>query len=398
MNGISGNQMPPHPDASQMEVTEASRMDLGSYSDASTAQRKQRWFTLADGLAQKRDNFLLLRFLAAAMVIYGHGYAMAVHAPEASDIFTRMGWKSYSGTIGVDLFFVISGFLVTGSFLRRRNVIAFVWARALRLVPAYAVCMILSAFVLGAIYSQLPLSEYLHHPDTRGYVLTNMKFGTDLHWDLPGVFVDNPRRSTVNGSIWTLPVEVRMYLWLTVIGALGLLFRRSIATLVIIALLLAGWTMPDRIPLLPIQSFLRLGAMFAVGVLCYVHRAWIPASGVLVALLVAACWVLHDTAAYPIAFALAEAGFVFWFAYRLPWHGFNRVEDCSYGMYLWGFPMQQVIAYHMPAATPLMNAALSLPLAIALGFVSWHLIEKPTLSAKNWPTLLNRLRLRARSS
>jgi peptidoglycan/LPS O-acetylase OafA/YrhL len=353
-------------------------------------ERRPHWFTLADGLARRHDNFLLLRFLAAALVIYGHGYALTVHAPGVVDLFTRLHWRNYSGTIGVDLFFVISGFLVTGSYLRRRNLFAFVWARTLRLVPAYAVCMLLSALVLGAAYTQLPLADYLQHPDTRGYVLTNLKFGVNLQWNLPGVFTDNPRSATVNGSIWTLPAEVRMYVWLAIVGVLGLLSRRSLATLTILGLLLAGWLAPQQIPLLPIASFLHLGAMFALGVLCYVHRDWLPASGFVVAALAAACWMLHATVLYPVAFALAEAAFAFWFAYRLSLPSLDRFGDASYGLYLWGFPVQQMVAHQFPAGTPLMNAALSLPFAAALGFLSWHLVEKPTLSAKEWPQRIAR--------
>lgn len=384
-----------------MNTNEGGEPPPCTVADASAPKSRERhpgWFTLADGLTRRHDNFLLLRLLAAALVIYGHGYALAEHAPGVADLFTRMGWKNYSGTIGVDLFFIISGFLVTGSFLRRRNVIAFVWARALRLVPAYAACMVLTAFVLGAIYTQLPLAEYLHHPDTRDYVLTNMQFGTDLHWDLPGVFLDNPRRRTVNGSIWTLPVEVRMYVWLGVVGMLGLLWRRSVATITILGLMLAGWLLPTQMPLLPIASFLHLGAMFALGVLCYVHRDWLPASGLLVAALAATCWMLHDTALYAATFALAEAAFAFWFAYRLPLPSLDRFGDASYGLYLWGFPAQQIMAHHFPTATPLMNAALSLPLAAALGYLSWHLIEKPTLSAKEWPQRLLRRHFGARTA
>jgi len=341
--------------------------------------------TLADGLSQPQDNFLLLRFLAAALVIYGHGYAIAAHEPGALDLFTRMGWKSYSGAIGVDLFFVISGFLVTGSFLRRRNVLAFAWARVLRVLPAYACCMLLSAFALGAVYTQLPLADYLHHPDTRGYVLKNMTFGVDLRWQLPGVFADNPRRDTINGSIWTLPAEVRMYAWVALLGLSGILSRRAVATVAIVGLCLLGWLAPTWVPMVPIASFLRLGGMFALGALCYVHRERIPAHGALVCGFAAACWLLRDSALYPLAFALAETAFVFWFAYRLRWHGFNRFADCSYGMYLWGFPIQQVVAHHVPTATPLVNAAIGTLLAIGVGLLSWHLVEKPVLSAKDWP-------------
>ncbi len=370
------------------DPTEAESGPGGGETDAfATTRRGKRpfaRFTLADGLAQRQDNFLLLRFLAAALVIYGHGYAMAKH-DLPGDLFTRLGWGSYSGAIGVDLFFLVSGFLVTGSWLRRHSLVDFAWARALRLLPAYTACLVLSAFVLGAIYTTLPLADYLHHPDTRRYVWMNLHFGRDLQWDLPGVFVDNPRRSTVNGSLWTLPAEVRMYAWVAILGVLGVLRRPLFATLAILALLVAGFVVPDDIPLVPIHDFLRLGAMFALGALCYVHRSRIPVHGALVLVLVAACWLLHGTSAYPIAFALAETAFAFWFAYRLRWHGFNRVGDGSYGLYLWGFPVQQVVAHHLPDSTPLVNSALSLPIAAALGFLSWYLIEKPALSWKDWP-------------
>jgi peptidoglycan/LPS O-acetylase OafA/YrhL len=343
--------------------------------------------SIDDGLRTREDNFLLLRFVAATLVIYGHGYAMAVHAPEAVDVFVRLGWGRYAGAIGVDLFFAISGFLVTGSFLRRRSLPAFLWARALRLLPAFAACMLLGAFVLGAICTELPLRDYLGHPDTRSYVYSNLSFGR-LQWDLPGVFAHNPRRSTVNGSIWTLPVEARMYLCVALLGGIGLLARRAWASAAVAGLLLLGWFAPGLNPLLSIPESPRLAAMFALGALCYLHRERVPVHGGGVILLAAACWCLRGTVAYPVAFALAETAFVFWFAYRLRWHGFNRVGDYSYGLYLWAFPMQQVVALCWPTATPVANAALALPPTLALAALSWHALEKPALRFKGrlpWP-------------
>lgn len=348
---------------------------------------KLRFFSLADGLAQSEDNFLLLRFVAAALVIYGHAYAMVVEKGPP-ELFIALGWPTYSGSIAVDLFFATSGFLVTGSFIRRRNVLVFLWARALRLLPAYAACVTLTAFVLGAIYTQLPLSQYLHHPDTRAYAWTNLQFGVDLHWELPGVFTDNPRRATVNGSLWTLPAEVRMYLWVAILGALGILARRRYATFAIGALLVAGWLAPDYIPMVPHPAFLRISAMFALGALAYIWRDRVPVHGAFVVALAFACWLSNGTPMQPPLFALAELAFTFWFAYRLRWHGFNRVGDYSYGMYLWGFPCQQVVAHHLPAFSPLTNAAISLPLAVLCGVVSWYLIEKPALALKSAPRAL----------
>lgn len=355
-------------------------------------------FTLADGLAQREDNFLLLRFLAAALVIYGHAYAIMQHK-GAPEVFTALGWPAYSGSMAVDIFFATSGFLITGSFLRRRNVLVFLWARALRLLPAYAVCVVACAFVLGAIYTTLPLHDYLVHPDTRAYAWVNLHFNVDMHWDLPGVFTDNPRRSTINGSLWTLPAEVRMYLWVAILGVLGILARRRYATFLIGALLVAGWLAPDYIPLVPFAGFLHICAMFALGTLAYLWREHIPVHGGFVVVLACACWATTGTWMQPILFALAELAFTFWFAYGLRWHGFNRFGDYSYGIYLWGFPVEQTIAHQLPHIAPLTNAALSLPVAVMLGAVSWYLIEKPALTLKSAPrTWWQRISAKKRSS
>ena len=345
-----------------------------------------RWrpFTLADGLASRQDNFLLLRLLAAAAVIYGHGTAMVVSHGQ-QDLFVRMGWGVYSGTLAVDLFFLISGFLVTGSFLRRRNVLEFMWARALRVLPGYLFCLLGCAFVLGAIYTSLPLLDYLAHPDSRSYVLTNIQLDTNLSWRLPGVFTDNPRRDTVNGSIWTLPAEVRMYLWVALVGVLGILSRRALCNGLLLGLFVLGLLAPEHLLLVPHSAFVRLAGFFALGVCCYINREQVPANGWMLLAFGVLAWLLRRTELYPFALGLAEATFAFWFAYRIPWNGYNRAGDYSYGIYLWGYPAQQMIAHHFPLTTPLTNAILSLPVAAAIAIVSWHLVEQPAIKWKSLP-------------
>jgi peptidoglycan/LPS O-acetylase OafA/YrhL len=317
------------------------------------------------------------------MVIYGHGFAVT-HHPGQSDFFMAQGWGVYSGTIAVDMFFVISGFMITGSYLRRNNLFDYLWARILRIVPAYAVCVFACAFVLGAAFTTLPLGEYLVDPATRAYAFANMKFGIDLHWNLPGVFTDNPRRSTVNGSLWTLPLEVRMYLWAALLGVLGILARRGFATFLLLVLIGAGLVVPDHVPLVPIRMFLRPAGMFALGALCYLHRERIPANLLLVVALAGLCWIVRPTPVYPFVFALALTAFVFWFAYRLPLFEYNRLGDYSYGLYLWGFPVQQSVVHLWPTLTIYQNVAISLPIALMLGVLSWHAIEKPALALKRW--------------
>ncbi|MEO8460977.1 MAG: acyltransferase [Dokdonella sp.] len=365
-----------------MPENEPPRVAVLPDSERSGPRLRLKWFSLADGLAQRQDNFLLLRLIAAALVIYGHSNPISGSGP--TDLFLLLGLGSYSGTIAVDIFFVTSGFLITGSYLRRHNIFEFAWARFLRIVPAYFVCITLGAFVIGALYTTLPLGDYLLHPEVRGYVIRNIQFGTDLLWNLPGVFTDHPKQ-TVNGSLWTLPAEVRMYTWVAILGLLGILRRRWLFIVVVAGLFVLGLVAPEHVPLVPVQTFLRLAGMFLLGALCYVNRDRIPAHGLIVVAIALLGWAGRNTILYPYLFALGETAFVFWFAYRLRWYGFNRFGDYSYGLYLWGFPVQQVVLHYLPQLPSLGIAAISLPIALLIGIVSWYCIERPALRLKDWP-------------
>ena len=343
--------------------------------------------TLADALARRQDNFLLLRWLAASLVIYGHGPALS-GGSGWPDLFLWLGWGDYSGNLAVDVFFVISGYMIAGSYLRRAHLGDFLWARVLRIYPAYIVCLLLCAFVLGTAFTVMPWKAYLAHHDVIHYVSKNIELGKGLAWYLPGVFADNPLPGVINGSIWTLPAEIRMYLWVGAIGLLGILSRRWLCNLVLAALFAWGLYDSARIPLLPLDSFVHLAAYFALGAFCFVNRHWLRFGWRWVIGFGLLAWALHATAFYPFAFGLALTSFVFAFAYATPWYGFNRLGDYSYGLYLWGYPAQQVVAHIAPGLAPVVNALLAWCMAMLAAVVSWHAIERPAMALKSVPAAL----------
>ncbi|WP_243041435.1 acyltransferase family protein [Dyella sedimenti] len=350
--------------------------------------------TLADALDARQDNFLLLRFLAASLVIYGHGPSIS-GGLAWPDLFAWLGWGTYSGDIAVDVFFVTSGYMIAGSYLRRRHLPDFLWARVLRIYPAYLACLLACALALGPLFTSLPPKAYLADPGVFHYVNKNLELGKGLAWHLPGVFATNPLAGIVNGSIWTLPAEIRMYLWVAVLGALGILARPRWCNAVLALLFAWGLAAPGRLPLVPLDTFVRLAGYFAAGVFCFVNRSWLRFGWAWVAVGGALAWALRHTALYPFAFGLALTAFVFAFAYATPWRGFNRLGDYSYGLYLWGFPVQQAVAAHATGWALACNALLAWPLALLLAVVSWHAIEKPALMLKDVP---RRLYLRLRTS
>lgn len=361
--------------------------ESGKPSYVAPAPKQKLVRTLADGLRSRKDNFLLLRFIAASMVIYGHGSAIT-GGPGRAEFFVWMGWGTYSGAIAVDIFFVVSGFMIAGSYLRRQHLGDFLWARVLRIFPAFLFCLLLSAYVLGPLLTHLAVADYLHAPEVAHYVVQNAKLQTTMAWNLPGVFVGNPKATTINGAIWTLPAEFRMYLWIAVLGVIGTLSRRWLVTAIIAIFFAIGIAYPTHGMWMIPDIYLRLAGMFGLGTLLYVHREHVPVGWPYAAAAALAAYLLRHTPVYQFAFGFAVAQFSFAFAYAIPWHGFNRFGDYSYGIYLWGWPMQQVIAHFFPSLSPIRNAIPSFVVALLLALISWHLIEKPALKLKTIPARL----------
>jgi len=168
---------------------------------------------LSDCSQSRDNNFNLIRMVAAFSVLVSHSFALT---GSGEDPVKRLIGMVTLGDVAVDLFFVASGFLVTASLLKRQNGVDFVWARFLRIYPAFWVMLLLTLFVLGPLFTTLPLSDYL--TQTSIYVRLAKAATVFIHTasTLPGVFEGNPLPRAVNGSLWTMPYEVRMYAILAV--------------------------------------------------------------------------------------------------------------------------------------------------------------------------------------
>jgi peptidoglycan/LPS O-acetylase OafA/YrhL len=355
-----------------------------------TAIRFVKGRSLADCVDSGRDNILQLRLLAALMVVFGHSYAIFGAEVNATDPLHQILPLTFAHLVGVMMFFMISGFLITLSFQRRPHLFRFLGARVLRLWPAFVVGMFAWACVLGPVLSHLPLREYFM---TRGPTAPYMYVwgGVSIFWprsQLPGLFTTNPIAGQVNVSVWTIPVEAKMYLWVAGAGVLGL-FRFPRLTAGAIALLfgvLILW--PMLIGKLPFQGItwfaLTLQGFFGAGAIACLMRRYIPIStGLMIAIAVACLLARGTTHATPFMW-LAIGYFVLWFAYvpRLP--AIPGELDLSYGTYLWAFPVQQTLIQFADVHQPLVLFATVVPIVLAIAAGSWLLVEKPALRLKDW--------------
>jgi peptidoglycan/LPS O-acetylase OafA/YrhL len=340
-------------------------------------------------LCAGRDNNLnLMRMLAAYAVLISHSYTLTAGTSDAEPGHVLIGLSL--GSIAVHVFFLASGFLVTASLLNRRSVIEFAWARALRIVPGLLVMLVLVALALGPLYTNLPLDAYVRDRRTWEFITRNAVPVARMAYELPGVFEGNPYKLAVNGSLWTLPYEVRMYLALALLWLAARWARRAQSggfecLVVIAALLLGSHVLASHFMGESVSLWSALGFMFFVGASFYVFRQHVKVTwrGFLAVLICWAVALLHPLLIFPVY--LVTIGYALLFLAYVPGgfiRGYNRFGDVSYGIYIYAFPVQQAVVASFPGASVEAMIVISTLVTIPLAMLSWHLVEKRALNLK----------------
>jgi peptidoglycan/LPS O-acetylase OafA/YrhL len=276
------------------------------------------------------------------------------------------------------MFFALSGFLVAASLNRCRTPISFLGLRALRIFPALVMEVVLCALLLGPLLTHLPLHDYFTSEDFRGYFLN--AFGI-LRRELPGVFPDNPLPGLVNGQLWTIMAEIMCYVALAALWLAGLRYRM---TLLVCYILLQGvlvfglLTNPGSVVIA--MSGLELTLCFIAGVGVYRLRHRIPWHWSLALVAFLAMMALLSLNCGTLLVSIPAAYFTIWLGLLSPkMPAWLRSNDYSYGIYLYSFPLQQVVATMAWTHTWYINALISLPLTLLAAVASWHLLEKHVL-------------------
>jgi peptidoglycan/LPS O-acetylase OafA/YrhL len=358
------------------------------------------------------NNFNLIRIVAAFAVLITHSFALAI-GPGTPDPFSeRLGITM--GEIGVDIFFITSGLLVTASLLTRQNVIQFVWARILRIFPALLLMLLLTVFGLGVFFTSLPLSFYLTDSKIYFYLLKGATLINGVPFDLPGVFDCNPCKNAVNGSLWTMPYEIKMYAILAVGWVVLRVIKKSRLRLFRIAILTScvvpGVLLVARQFYLPTEDlrfseitkwydifffiykseycrlFAKLSFMFLSGASFYVLKEHITLSRsffwLFVIVLLSAT--IINKHVFHVLYLLTITYILVYMAY-IP-SGFirkyNQLGDYSYGIYIYAFPVQQSVAALIPGISVLSMLSISAFATLLLAALSWHLLERRALGLK----------------
>lgn len=327
----------------------------------------------------QKNSFDLLRLCAATLVLYSHQHALlGVAEPEL------LGWSTFGG-VGVSIFFLLSGFLVWSSWARDPDVKRFFVRRALRIFPALWFAVLSTVLVLGPILSKLGVADYFASFETWRYLSTALL----VVWrGLPGVFVDNPFPLAVNGSLWTLPVEFLCYISVAVVGSMSIvrsnwLIAMSLGLTVIAAAfgpLLLGIRF---VPHLEMVALFWWGVMygFVRGRPESEHKVWAVALGIIFL-----TFLLLGSHGVERAGMLVFAAALVLAAQRVQWGSWvtERLGDLSYGMYIFAFPVQQIVVElgRTRGWTFATHLSWSFLVTSVLAYVSWHVLEKRALLFK----------------
>ncbi|WP_377194793.1 acyltransferase family protein [Ruegeria meonggei] len=335
---------------------------------------------IADRTDGRDNNFNLIRILAASGVLVSHAYPISWGGSAPQPLENLLHGLTL-GTVCVWVFFAISGFFITRSFDRQPSIVSFLTARILRLYPALATVLVVTILVAGFVLTYANPSVFW--AATGEYFVRNMLL-FDLLYGLPGVFETNPGGAGINGSLWSLSYEVTCYAGVFICGLLGLLGNRKVfAGLVLLFLCIYAATMVLDLNT-RIEQLAKLGLTFLTGMVFYIWRNKIPLSWGMLAGMTAVTVASWFTPLFMPVFAVGLSYTVFFAGYaKVPLLlRYNRLGDYSYGVYIYAFPIQQMVA-QSGVTTPAINMAISLPFTLICAILSWHLIEAPAMKLRH---------------
>lgn len=326
------------------------------------------------------NGFDTLRICAATAVIFSHHFALTRTPAPA--------WLNFGmvGGVAVMVFFTISGYLVTQSWLREPKVARFLWKRWLRVWPGVGVAVLSNIFLFGLLFTVLPAAEFLWQPQTLDYYRNLLLYRA--HVDLPGVFLGNPYPQVMNGPLWTIPMESLCYVVLAAAGALGCLRSRGVASALCLGYLAFFLTQRNADLTGEMQHWHEYSAYFAQGALIALHRERFHAHArrYLMVLLVVALVLFFGLGLQHTAGLLLLPPLLIYLGSQQvrALSSLHRWGDPSYGIYLFGFPMAQAVQASWPGLPFVASLLLTIALAAAAGYASWHVVESRALRLKNW--------------
>ncbi len=331
---------------------------------------------------EQPNSFTCLRLLLASLVIVSHAAELKENS-RIHELFHALGSQLSGGEFAVEAFFVVSGYLILQSWCTQPRLGVFLSKRVLRIFPAFIAASLISTFLVGWLGGRPGyLSELLRPSGVTDIVARLVLLASP---STPPVF-DGSAFPMVNGALWTITYEFRCYLLIPLLAGLGLYSRRLLFALAWVGIVLAfGCYSVAHLRDAMSLGLLRFVPFFLAGSCAYLYRdrlVWNRSMGA--ASLVIAAVSLGSMAASRFVLPIAGSYAVLWLALSAssPLRYFSPSSDISYGVYLYGWPVQKLLLWYAPSLPLGFQMLLALAVSMVLGWASWHMIEKRFLAWK----------------
>ena len=336
--------------------------------------------TVSDILKRDKNNLDIVRIIVATMVIWSHSFALS-QGNGANEPLSRFLKVTYAGELGVNIFFFISGLLVTNSILKKGSITKFVVSRFFRIFPALLLLLVITTFIIGPIVSKLSVIEYFSNSATWKYFLQNIYLKTN--YILPGSFENNIWPNDVNGSLWSLTYEVACYIFLIVVFVLSGNNKNTQNKIIFVITILS--IIPNHFLLhfferTYIPGFVPM-ACFAFGSFFAVNQEKIKLDfKLLFALVLSLVLFWRYIHLIQILFPLTISVFLLFFSTDKFVLKLKPKYDISYGLYIWHFLIQQIIILYIGSFNVYLFFIVSFVLTVLLAFLSFVLVEERSIN------------------
>jgi peptidoglycan/LPS O-acetylase OafA/YrhL len=343
--------------------------------------------SLGSAISAHDNGFNPVRLVAALLVVVFHSWQLNGIQPNVLDPISRLiAPVSNLGQIAVGVFFMISGIFVTQSWMRDPNLIRFTLRRITRILPGLVICLLLTTLIAVVFFSTTGWRG-LFSPEPWRYILHNSM----LHWlaynippehlFVPGVL----QGQALNGSLWTLYWEARMYIVLALIGCSAILPMREWFKGVAIFFLLSAILIPQVL-----SGYIwevQLWSLFLVGVLLntFADKIKIGPKHLLCAIILLALNWTRSAALTPSGFtffgiALVCCALALWIGTSRPAGCAHfQKHDYSFGVYIYHWPVILILRAALPPLSPIYTLIAAVLVVLPVSMLSWHLIEAPAL-------------------
>lgn len=328
-------------------------------------------------VGDRRNALNFVRFVLAALVLVDHSFPITGQGEKAQIAGLGLGTWCVAG------FFCLSGYLIAAS-RTRTNVQAYLWRRCLRIFPGLLAALLLTALVLAPIAARTAAAGPWQPADAARYVVRNMLL-YNPPFAIGGTLRGAPYPDAWNGSLWTLFYEFCAYLAIGLLLTPMIVRRNAVAVLGFLALFLTvmGPTLQTHASTNLVKHSVFLGSFFVAGSLMWAIKNLVPLTCPLgigaTAALILTAWLQPEGATWA---ALPLAYVLLWLGSALPIRTFSH-NDVSYGVYVYAFPIQQLITVLTGNRNPWLLMASALVATAAVASLSWKFVEKPALRLKH---------------